>query len=210
MSKQCYICGANHQKLGIKSCNTNKCIGETFYHIIFKDYTIVMYDTRYDGSWNWGIVLNPMNAVYYTEYDNVWILTTNGENIIYWSRKYDYNFNKLFSAYSVISYSKKNKNNKKITSDLYSINVNKVLICDLNFYLINKDRCHIDSKLIYSDYKPPEGGISMYALVIIQCYWLKSLEAKKHNKKYRNYIYRILKDDVTKNINCLINIIKYV
>ena len=151
-----------------------------------------------------------MNVVDYSEHENVWILTTNGENIIYWSRKYDYNFNKLFSSYSLISYRKNDKNNKKITSYLYSINVNKVLMCDLDFYLINKDRCHNDSKSIYTDDIPPEGGIGMYALVIIQRYWSKTLQAKKHNKKYRNYIYRILKDDVTKNINCLINIIKYV
>ena len=207
MSQQCYNCGANHQKLGIKSCNTNKCRGEIFYHIIFNDNTIVMYDTRYDDLWNWGIVLDPMDVVHYTEDDDVWILTTNGENIIYWSRKYDYNFNKLFSCYSLISYRKKDK---KITSKLYSINVNKVLMCDLNFYLINKDRCHNDSKSIYTDDSQSSGGIGMYALVIIQRYWLKTLQAKKHNKKYRNYIYRILKDDVTKNFNCLINIIEYV
>ena len=209
MSKSCSICGANHQTLGIKSCNTDTCRGEKFYHIIFNDYTSVMYDTRYNDSWDWGIVLDPMDSINYKENEKIWILTADGENIVYWNRKYDYNFVKLFSSYCVISYHKRDRNNKKITWDLSSINVNKVLISGLNFYLINKDRCHNDSRSRYTDDKSPEGGDAIYALVIIQRYWLKCLAIKK-DKRYRNYIYKILKDDLTKNINCLIHIINYV
>lgn len=209
MSKQCSNCGANHEKLNIYSCNIEKCRGEVFYHIDFNDGIKVMYDTRYDGSWNWGIVLDPMDAQQYNKNEYIWILTTSGENIIYWSRKYDYNFIKLFSTYYVITYHKNNKNNKKITSKLYSININKILICGLNFYLINNNRCHNDSRSKYQDYNTPQGGVGMYALVIIQRYWLKTLEAKRHNEKYRNYVYKIFKNSRCKEKNCIKYIIKY-
>ena len=58
----CNICGANHLKLGVLSCNLNQCRGELFYHICFKEEKTVMFDTRYDSLWNWGIVLDPMYA----------------------------------------------------------------------------------------------------------------------------------------------------
>ena len=212
MSKQCSNCGANHQKLGVYSCKSERCRGEIFYHIYFNDGIKVLYDTRYDSYWEWGIVLDPMDVEYYDENEYIWILTKNGENIINWSRKYDYNFNKLFRAYHVIGYHKKDENNKRIVDHLYSVNltVNKVLFHGLNFYLITNNRCHNYFYSLNQNNQNPEGGMGMYALVIIQRYWLKTLEAKRHNKKYKNYIYRILKDDVTKNINCLMNIIKYV
>lgn len=210
MSQQCYNCSANHQKLGVYSCKSEKCRGEIFYHIKFNDGINVMYDTRYDSFWEWGIVLNPMDVDQYDENEYIWILTTNGENIINWSRKYDYNFNNLFRAYHVITYYKKDENNKRILDNLYDINVNKVLIYGLNFYLITNNRCHNYFYSRNQNNQNPEGGMGMYALVIIQRYWLKTLKAKRHNKKYRNYVYRILKDDVTKNINCLIHIVKYV
>ena len=133
-----------------------------------------------------------------------------GENIINWSRKYDYNFNRLFQVYHVITYYKKDENNKRTVDRLYDIAVNKVLIYGLKFYLITKNRCDSYFYSRNQNNQNPEGGMGMYALVIIQRYWLKTLEAKRHNKKYRHYIYRILKDDVTKNINCLMNTIKYI
>lgn len=203
MSKQCSNCGANHQKLGIYSCKTEKCRGEFFYHITFNDGITVLYDTRYDSYWDWGIVLDPMIVNEYDENETIWILTPTGENLVNWSRQYDYKFNKLFNPYHVISYYKKDENNKRILDCLYNITVNKVLIYGLNFYLITNNRCHNNSESGYQHYNIPDGGMGMYALVIIQRYWLKTLEAKRHNKKYRNYLYKILEKSRCKEKKCI-------
>ena len=163
MSKQCYNCGFNHQKLGVYSCKSEKCRGETFYHIHFNDGIKVLYDTRYDSYWEWGIVLDPMIVNEYGENETIWILTSNGENIVNWSRKYDYNFNKLFRAYHVITYHKKDENNKRILDHLYDITVNKVLIHSLNFYLINNNRCH---NYFYSLNQNNQKGMNMIFFIL--------------------------------------------
>ena len=212
MSNQCDICHANHEKLGVYSCNYHKCRGELFYHISFKNGKSVMYDTRYDGSWDWGIVLDPMlaqsiNPDYYLQ-----ILSTNGECIVEWSRHYDYNFKKLFSAYSRLSYYK-NENGKKVYDTLYTLNLTKKLplICGLNYYLINKDRDDKYSLSYKYSESSPQGGVGMYALVMIQYFWLDLLKAKRQNKKrYRYFIYEIFKNSYCKNKSCLKHMVEYI
>ena len=200
----CSICGANHNKLNIQSCEKVKCRGELFYHIYFKDLTSVMYDTTYDALWDWGIVLNPSFMDQIDVEDNLWILSTDGQEIIEWSRKYDYNFSKLYTAYSTITYYK--------SHEIYSISVNKPMIYGLHFYMINKNRKHNDLilRLPFSPNSPArtlnqdnhEGGIAMYALVIIQRFWSKLFKMKKY-LKYKNFLYKIFEKGTNKDLDSI-------
>ena len=207
----CNICGANHEKLGVLSCNLNQCRGELFYHICFKEEKTVMFDTRYDSLWNWGIVLDPMYAEEYSKDKYIWILTTDGENIVDWSRIYDYNFTKLFTSYSRNSYHKFDKNGKKIVNKLYSTPLLRKLplIYDLHFYMIKKNRNYNDSLIRTMVDNSCEGGIGMYALVILQRFLLKKLKAKKH-LKFKNYIYKIFEKGTIKDLDCITHSLSFI
>lgn len=179
----CSICGANHVKLCIQSCEKVKCRGELFYHIYFEDETNVTYDTTYDALWHWGIVLNPSLVDQIDIEDNLWILSTDGEEIVKWSRKYDCNFSNLYTHH------------KKITL----FNINRPMIYDLHFYMINKNRNYItriDNQYYY------EGGIGMYALVIIQRFWSKIFKVKKY-LKYKKFLYKIFEKGTNKHLDSI-------
>lgn len=194
MSNVCACCNANHKKLNIKSCNYDTCRGEEFWNLHFEDWSVLIICSRDDILWDWGICLYDYKADIYAEY--CLILTTDGEEIIRWSRKYDTNFTNLFKGYNRRTYYKSDQSGNKITNrHYYTPLVRKIpLMYDSHFYMVKRDE---NISKIYS-----HEGIGMYALVIIQRFWKKTITAKRYNK-YRNYICKILEHDVTKNINCL-------
>ena len=196
MTSTCPICNSHHDKLNILSCEKEKCRGEEFYHLYFDDpdNTHVMFDTRYDALWHWGIVLDPHNADFVDENDFLWILTPNGENIVDWPRKYDFNFIKSYSTYSVITYQKWINTGDGIANKLYSINVNHPLIYGLHFYMISRKKTNN-----YPINYIPEAGIGMYALIIIQKFWSKTVK----KMKYRNFIHLLLQNSIKINYDCI-------
>ena len=97
--------------------------------------------------------------------------------------------------------------------DTLYINLTKKmpLICGLNYYLINKDRDHKYSLSYKYSESSPQGGVGMYALVMIQHFWLGLLKAKRQNKKrYRYFIYEIFKNSYCKNKSCLKHMVEYI
>ena len=195
MFHSCLTCGFNHKKLNIKSCYKEKCRGEEFYNLYFDypDPTYVLFDTRYDALWDWGIVLDPHNADYVDENDYIWIVTPDGQNIINWPRKYDFNFIKYYSNYSVITYQKWTNTGDGITNKLYSINVNHPLIYGLHFFMISR------KETTNNPINNPEAGIGMYALIILQKFWSKTIK----KIKYRKFIYLLFHKYNNINSDCI-------
>lgn len=200
MLNLCTCCNANHKKLDIRSCNYDRCRDQESWNLIFEDWTLLTIYSRDDILWDWGVYLYDYTATINAEY--ILILTTDGEEIIRWSRKYDYNFTKLFTGYHRKTYYKSDQNGNKITNKLYYTPLlRKIpLMYDSRFYMVKREETIPEESNIK--------GIGMYALVIIQRFWKKSIAAKKHNK-YRNYICKILEHDVTKNINCLEHLVTF-
>lgn len=172
MGDYCLTCTANHKILEIEECFCESVRKEDYYKIRLKTEKILSCNsTQNNYDWDWGCIWYNNNA----NEESLIIITSDGQKMINWSLQYEENYAKTSFAKS-----------RYIQQHFPHILQTKTYIHDGLIYSL-EGLNDIPKQHFYHE------GNALHILVFLQSVWRKTIKAKRHNKRYRTFIFMMFK-----------------